>query len=92
MELYEVHWKKSAEKDLRKIDHKQIPRILKTIESFATNPFPFQYIKLRGTERLYRIRIGDYRIIYSVETEAKTVIIYYIRYAIEKMHIVCYRK
>lgn len=80
MELFEIQWKKSAEKDLRNIDHKQIPRILKTIESFVKNPFPFQYIKLRGTERLYRIRIGDYRIIYSVETATKIVIIYYIRH------------
>ncbi len=80
MELYEIHWKKSAEKDLRNIEHKQIPRILNAVGSLASNPFPTQYIKLRGTEQHYRIRIGSYRVIYSVEIASKIVTIYYIRH------------
>ncbi len=80
MVSFEIQWKRSAERDLRNIDKQYIPRIVKTIESLAANPFPFQYCKLRGTERLYRIRVGDYRVIYQVDNEAKIVIIYYIRH------------
>ncbi len=80
MGSFEIQWKRSAERDLRNIGKQHIPRIIKTIESLAANPFPSQYCKLRGTERLYRIRVGDYRVIYQVDAEAKIVIIYYIRH------------
>lgn len=80
MGSFEIQWKRSAERDLRNIDKQYIPRIFKKIESLAVNPFPSQYCKLRGTERLYRIRVGDYRVIYHVDTETKTVIIYYVRH------------
>lgn len=80
MPSYEIQWKQSAERDLRSIDRQQIPRIIKTIESLAVNPFPTQCIKLQGTERLYRIRVGDYRVIYQVDTETKIVVIYYIHH------------
>lgn len=80
MDSYEIQWKQSAERDLRNLDRQQIPRIVRAIELLADNPFPHQSHKLRGTEQLYRIRIGNYRVIYQVDTEAKTVVIYYIRH------------
>jgi mRNA interferase RelE/StbE len=80
MGSYEIQWTHSAEQDLRKIHRRQIPRIVRAIESLANDPFPSRYRKLRGAERLYRIRIGDYRVIYQVDAEAKTMIIYYIRH------------
>lgn len=40
MDYYEIRWKNSAEQDLKKLDLQQIPRIVKTIESLANNPFP----------------------------------------------------
>lgn len=61
MDSYDIQWKKSAEKDLLGIDQKQIPRLIKAIESLAINPFPTQYRKLQGTDNFYRIRIGNYR-------------------------------
>ncbi len=53
---------------------------MKRIEGLTTDPFPRQAIKLSGTERLYRIRVGDYRIIYQVDTKAEQIIIHYIRH------------
>ncbi len=38
MDSYDIQWNKSAEKDLLGIDYKQIPRIIKSIESLAKNP------------------------------------------------------
>ena len=80
MDSYEIQWKKSAEQDLRNIDPKQIIRIIRSVESPADNPFPPQCRKLRGSEHNYRIRVGDYRVIYEVDTEAKIVIVYHVRH------------
>jgi mRNA interferase RelE/StbE len=80
MVSYEVQWKHSAEHDLHKIDRKQIHKIVKAVEDLAENPFPPKSRKIRGAESLYRIRIGDYRVIYQVDTETRIVIIYYVRH------------
>lgn len=80
MDSYEIKWKHSAEQNLRRIAHPQISQIVKAIESLADNPCPSQSRKLHGMEQLYRIRVGDYRVIYEVETETKIVTIYYVRH------------
>ena len=66
MALYKINWKSSSEHDLRKIDKQYIPRILDAIESLAHNPFPSQSKKLKDSESGFRLRIGDYRIIYHL--------------------------
>lgn len=43
-------------------------------------PLPVQSIKLSGLENLYRLRIGDYRIIYEVDEADELVTIHYIRH------------
>ena len=80
MVSYKIIWKKSTERDIRKIDSRQIPRLIEAIELLAQDPYPPQCRKLRGAERLYRIRVGDYRVIYEVNTERKTILIYYVRH------------
>ena len=80
MAYYKIIWKGSTEKDLRKIDKKYISKIIETVESFSANPFPARVRKLSGTESIYRIRVGSYRIVYQVFEESKEVIIHYIRH------------
>jgi mRNA interferase RelE/StbE len=80
MDSYKIRWKNSAEHDLRNIDHQQIPRVIKAVEALANTPFPHSARKLRGSERIYRIRVGDYRVIYQEDTELTIVIIYHIRH------------
>ena len=48
---------------------------MKRIGALSADPFPEQSIKLAGTERLYRIRIGDYRIVYGVDKATRQVIV-----------------
>ena len=43
------------------------------MEALATNPFPSGCIKLSGSDRAYRIRVGDYRIIYEFLDEILTI-------------------
>jgi len=80
MDSYSVSFKKSAEKDLRKIPKEFIPHIFQHIENLAAEPVPHDAYKLASAENLYRIRVGDYRVIYQVLHESREVIVYYIRH------------
>ena len=66
MEPYKIVFKKSVTKDLKKIPKKDISKILKVIRSLATDPRPHGVKKLSGQER-YRMRQGNYRILYAIE-------------------------
>ncbi len=80
MAFYKLEILRSADKDVRKIDKRYITPILNTIKSLSENPFPLQCKKLKGSKSSYRVRIGDYRIIYEVETKEKIVTIFHIRH------------
>jgi mRNA interferase RelE/StbE len=67
--LYKIEWKQSAKKELKKLKKAVIPRIIKAVESLSINPHPTGSRKLQGSEHLYRVRLGDYRIVYSVENK-----------------------
>jgi mRNA interferase RelE/StbE len=75
-----IEWKRSAERDLRGIDRKQIPRIITAIEGLARNPTSVGSRKLVGSERVYRIRIGDYRVIYEYDAALGVVCIFHVRH------------
>ena len=77
---YLVNVKKSVEKDLRKLPKSVISRVVEAIENLKDNPYPKQSKKLRATERTYRLRVGDYRVIYQVNEERKEIIVYYVRH------------
>jgi mRNA interferase RelE/StbE len=64
--MYQVVIEKNAEKQLAKIPAPYFNRIVKAIEDLANNPRPHGYKKLTGRTG-YRIRIGDYRVIYNIE-------------------------
>ena len=66
MASYRLEWRRSALKDLRRIAAVDVPRIVAAAEALAENPFPPDCTKLTGSERSYRIRVGDYRILYDV--------------------------
>lgn len=80
MASFSVVFKPSTEKDLRSLPSATVKRVLEQIESLKANPFPPQCVKLAGAEQLYRIRVGDYRVIYGVDTKSRHVIIHYIRH------------
>jgi mRNA interferase RelE/StbE len=80
MGSYNLTFKPSVEKDLEGIPRSTVMRILKRIEGLALDPFPPNSVKLSGSERLYRIRVGDYRVVYEVEARARLVVIHYVRH------------
>ncbi len=66
--LYDVRWKHSARKELKKLPRETIPKIITTVEELSENPYPQGNKKIIGSEHTYRVRVGDYRIVYSVES------------------------
>jgi len=74
MGKYRIEVKKSAEKELRKIPGKDLTRILDQISSLADDPHPKGSIKLTHKE-WYRLRVGNYRVLYSVKENILTVYI-----------------
>ena len=69
MESYEIEWRHSTKKDLRKISQDQVLKIVTSVEMLSDNPRPHGSIKLTGSDCAYRIRVGDYRVIYEVYDE-----------------------
>jgi mRNA interferase RelE/StbE len=80
MASYNIVFKPSVEKDLRSLPKSVIARVLRQIEVLRKNPFPRQSVKLAGAEQLYRIRVGDYRVVYAVDKEDKEIMVHYIRH------------
>ncbi len=70
MASYLVEIARSAAKDLRRIDREWIPRIVAAIETLEADPRPAGSKKLVGSDRTYRLRIGDYRVIYDIHNDS----------------------
>ncbi len=66
MAEYSIVFARSARKELEALHEPVCSRILARIESLADHPRPTRCRKLEGKENLWRIRIGDYRVIYAV--------------------------
>ena len=75
-----VDWKKSTPKDLRKLPADVVDRVLAVVESLVDEPFPPGVEKLAGTEHAYRIRLGDYRIVYEVMVQTELIEIQRVRH------------
>jgi mRNA interferase RelE/StbE len=67
MDSYRIEFARSATKDLRTIDRQWLPRIASAIDALADDPRPSGCKKLAGSEHTYRIRVGDYRIVYDIQ-------------------------
>jgi mRNA interferase RelE/StbE len=72
MAVYKLFFKKSVQKDFDTIPKKDLKRILSRIKTLAENPRPSGCEKLTGQER-YRLRQGQYRIVYSIQDDELTV-------------------
>jgi mRNA interferase RelE/StbE len=80
MASFSICFKPSVDKDLRRLPKNLIPRVIEKIEELKSEPFPTQAVKIPVADRLYRLRVGDYRIVYEVEVKKKIITIHYIRH------------
>lgn len=77
---YTIAFTRSARKELEALQAKIINRVFPKIEALAVTPRPVGCRKLEGEENLWRIRIGDYRVIYTIDDAKCTVDITAVRH------------
>jgi mRNA interferase RelE/StbE len=77
---YTITFARSARRELEELDAPIIQRILPRVEALAKEPRPRGCRKLRGESNLWRIRIGQYRVVYAVYDERQVVDIIAVRH------------
>jgi mRNA interferase RelE/StbE len=72
---YAIVFKPAAIRDLRKLPQDVQRRVAARIDTLATDPLPHGVEALQGEPDMYRIRVGEYRIIYKRETKALVILV-----------------
>jgi mRNA interferase RelE/StbE len=78
--VYEVYVEKAAESDLKRLSTTIFHRVIPQIRNLAENPRPSGCRKLTGSKNDWRIRIGDYRVLYEIDEKAHAVRIMRVRH------------
>ena len=77
---YSISFARSSRKELEHLSGELTERILAKIETLAENPRPVGVIKLHGQKNLWRMRVGDYRVVYSIDDFSKMIDVSVIRH------------
>ncbi len=72
---YAIRFSRSAKKDIRRIPNTILHRIQNAMDELRTNPLQDGYEPIRGYEHCYRIRIGNYRVIYELASTIRIITI-----------------
>lgn len=72
---YTVIVERQVEKALRRLPKQVLARVDRLLLSLAEEPRPAGCKKLRGYETLYRLRVGDWRLIYAIEDDELVVLV-----------------
>jgi len=72
---YKIQLKRSVVKTLKSLPRIEVKKIGKKIDSLGQNPVPKDSKKIKGEKDLYRVRVGDYRILYFFQNSALTVLV-----------------
>lgn len=81
--MYELLIERTAERDLKSLPSTIVNRIVPRIKALAETPRPPGCHKLAGSKNDWRIRIGDYRVVYEINDARKRVRIFRIRHRSE---------
>ena len=73
--LYRIVTTRRAAKDLAALPKAVVRRIDAKILSLAHAPRPAEAVKLKGADALYRVRVGEYRIVYEVQDDVVVIVI-----------------
>ena len=71
--MYDVVITPHAERELRRLDRQVKNRVLSAALTLSDNPRPHGFIKVKGEEILWRIRVGDWRIGYEIYDDKRVV-------------------
>ena len=75
---YTVEFERSAKKELDRLDGPVRARVLRKIAALVDDPRPPGVTRLVGADDLWRIRIGDYRVIYTIEDDRLVVVVVWV--------------
>lgn len=78
--MFELNIKNTAQKDLDYLDEKIFIKLDSAILSLKENPYPIYSQKLGGKTNQYRLKIGDYRVLYEINKSAKTIIVFRVKH------------
>lgn len=84
--MYEVLLERSAERDLKRLSPSDFKRVVAEIKKLSEEPRPRGCTKIQGSQQDYRIRIGDFRVIYEVDDEANEVRVMPVRHSDSAYH------
>lgn len=79
-EEYKILIERNAEKDLRKLTPEIHDRVIDSILALATNPRPAGAKKLTGSASDWRLRVGDFRVLYEIADTVRIVRVYRVRH------------
>ena len=71
--MYSIEWKENALRNLEKLDKSVASRIVKNVEEMQEDPPKKDVKKLKGSN-LFRLRVGDYRVIFEIQNTILTVL------------------
>jgi mRNA interferase RelE/StbE len=77
--MYKIEVRNTARKQILKIPPPHFQRIQTHVNALAQNPRPPDALKLKG-ETGYRLRVGDYRILYEIDDDEQKIVIYRVRH------------
>ncbi len=75
MAKFRIEVSATAEKQIRKLNRTEQIRILRAIRELAKDPHPRGVRRLQGYNDVFRIRVGSYRILYSVESHRLLILV-----------------
>ena len=73
MDSYAVELKLSARKELESLPDSVLSRVMRKLEALTENPRPAGCKKLKGYKDLWRLRVGDWRVVYIIDDPAKLI-------------------
>jgi mRNA interferase RelE/StbE len=80
MASYRIEWRSSARRELRRLPPRAIARVVDAVAGLADDPRPTGCRKLQGSERTFRVRVGQYRVVYEVRDDRLVVLIVRVRH------------
>lgn len=78
--MYEIKYHREVFKDLDKVPDDIVKRVAGIIKELSSNPFPANCKKISGKLNAYRLKMGDYRVIYTVSHQENQIKIFRVRH------------
>ncbi len=78
--MYKIEFLASAAKDFRSLSAETKRRVAVVIDGLRDNPRPSGVRKLVGYKRLYRVRVGQYRVVYQIDDKTQQIFVTRVRH------------